>query len=82
MLYRIPVLKNGISRSFTRPAMTANPGMFSGILAELAMSCSASRLPRDHGSFGEAEHVGALGVLGAAAFVGRELAVRIDLSLT
>jgi hypothetical protein len=33
------------------------------------------------GPFGEAEHVGALGALGAAAFVGRELAVGVDLAL-
>jgi hypothetical protein len=35
-----------------------------------------------YGSFGEAEHVGALAVFGAtAAFVGREHAVGVDLAL-
>ncbi len=40
------------------------------------------RLPCADGWFGEAEHVGAFGVLGAAAaLVGRELAVGVDFSL-
>ena len=42
----------------------------------------ASVYSRTYASLGEAEHVGALGVLGAAAaFVGRELAVEVDLAL-
>jgi hypothetical protein len=43
---------------------------------------SATRFACADGSLREAEHVGALGVLGAAAaLVGRELAVRVDLAL-
>lgn len=45
-------------------------------------AASRCRLPGANSSFGEAEHVGALGVLGAAAtFVGRELAVWVNLAL-
>jgi hypothetical protein len=47
-----------------------------------AVACAFVRFAGAHGSLGEAEHVGALGVLGAAAaFVGRELAVGVDLAL-
>lgn len=45
-------------------------------------SARARLIPATDGSLGEAEHVGALGVLGtAAAFVGWELAVGVGLVL-
>jgi hypothetical protein len=65
-----------------RPILT--PRTISPTEAETTSKrCPASAsLAGGYGALGEAEHVGALGVLGAAAaFVRRELAVRVDLAL-